>query len=209
MLAGVNGAGKSSIGGALLRSRAGGDYFNPDERSREILAANPSLSLPEANSQAWHEGVQELEEAIRARENFAFETTLGGSQTILRLLERAASEGFEVYIWYAGLDTPERHIERVRQRVGRGGHDIPEGLIRRRYHQSHQNLIRLLPCLTGVRVYDNSTEAVAPAEKPQPKLLLHSERGKILAPAKRPSEPTWAQSIIAAAFDLAGKAPAG
>ncbi len=99
MLAGVNGAGKSSIGGAFLRARPGGDYFNPDERARQILTVDPSLSQAEANSRAWYEGVAALEQAILKRENFSFETTLGGSQTILRLLEQAADEGLDLSIW--------------------------------------------------------------------------------------------------------------
>ena len=46
-------------------------------------------------------------------------------------LIEAARAGFEVYVWFAGLATPELHIKRVRARVKRGGHDIPEAAIRR------------------------------------------------------------------------------
>ena len=90
---------------------------------------------------------------------FAFETTLGG-KTITALLERALGAGGEVRIWYVGLSTPELHLARVRARVARGGHDIPEAQIRARYDASRLNLIRMLPHLTELRVYDNSVEAV-------------------------------------------------
>jgi predicted ABC-type ATPase len=40
VLAGVNGAGKSSIGGAAIREN-GAEYFNPDEAARRIADANP------------------------------------------------------------------------------------------------------------------------------------------------------------------------
>jgi predicted ABC-type ATPase len=40
VLAGINGAGKSSIGGAMIRA-SGADYFNPDEAARDLIAANP------------------------------------------------------------------------------------------------------------------------------------------------------------------------
>ena len=36
VLAGVNGAGKSSVAGNYIR-QTGGDYYNPDEATREIL----------------------------------------------------------------------------------------------------------------------------------------------------------------------------
>ena len=154
MLAGVNGAGKSSIGGAMMRA-AGADYYNPDEAARDLIAANPGLEQMKANAAAWRQGKRLLEQAIRERLDFAFETTLGGS-TMTRLLAEAASHGFEVRICYVGLTSPDEHIERVAQRVSQGGHDIPETSIRRRWRHSRQNLIQLLPALTELRVYDNS-----------------------------------------------------
>jgi hypothetical protein len=44
--------------------RAGADYFNPDEATARILAANPGMTTAEANSAAWHEGKRLLEHAI-------------------------------------------------------------------------------------------------------------------------------------------------
>ena len=76
-----------------------------------------------------------------------------------RLLSEAASQGFEVRIWYVGLASPDLHIERVRNRVRAGGHDIPESSIRRRWRHSRLNLVQLLPHLTELRVYDNSADA--------------------------------------------------
>ncbi|MGH8587543.1 MAG: zeta toxin family protein [Gammaproteobacteria bacterium] len=157
VLAGVNGAGKSSIGGTAFRA-FGADYYNPDEAARALMGANPGLSQSDANSAAWHQGKRLLEQAMARRLDFAFETTLGAN-TIPRLLGEAASQGIEVHVWYAGLSSPELHIERVRARVRKGGHDIPEADIRRRYQYSRLNLIHLLPKLTALRVYDNPTSA--------------------------------------------------
>ncbi|HXI24678.1 MAG TPA: zeta toxin family protein, partial [Pyrinomonadaceae bacterium] len=124
VLAGTNGAGKSSIAGAMLIEE-GVKYFNPDEAAALIADANPGIALEEAQSAAWYEGRRLLERAILERLDFAFETTLGGS-TIAALLEKALSSGIEMRIWYVGLDRIERHIARVRARVEKGGHDIPE-----------------------------------------------------------------------------------
>ena len=55
VIAGVNGAGKSSIGGAMLRA-SGTDYYNPDEAARAIREDNRALSQQEANSRAWQAG---------------------------------------------------------------------------------------------------------------------------------------------------------
>lgn len=201
VLAGVNGAGKSSIGGAAFRA-AGGHYFNPDEAARSIKSGHPHLTQTAANGAAWQQGRRLLERAIAERLDFALETTLGAS-TLPRLLEQAATTGYEVRIWYAGLASPELHIARVQGRVARGGHDIPEADIRRRYEHSRLNLIALLPHLTALRVYDNTRAADPAAGKvPIPRLVLHLERGAIMNPRVLASTPDWARPIVAAALKL-------
>ena len=199
VLAGTNGAGKSSIGGAALRHH-GVEYFNPDEAARLIQAANPGISQMEANSAAWHEGIRLLERAISERWNYAFETTLGG-RTITGLLERALSSGIEVHMWYVGLSSPELHIARVRSRVSRGGHDVAEGRIRDRYDSSRLNLIRLLPKLTELRVYDNTPEAdPAAGIAPEPVLILHAVRGALVRSCALQLAPEWAKPILVTAI---------
>jgi predicted ABC-type ATPase len=199
VLAGTNGAGKSSIGGAMIRA-AGADYFNPDEAARQILDANPRALITEANSAAWLEGKRLLERAIAEHGNFAFETTLGGA-TITRLLADAMDAGTDVHVWYVALNSPELHIARVQARVSRGGHDIPERDIRRRYDASRHNLIELLPRLASLRVYDNSAAAdPAAAVAPMPTLLLHMERGRLLHSCEPAAAPGWVKPILLIAF---------
>ncbi len=203
VLAGTNGAGKSSIGGALLR-QVGVPYFNPDEVAREIRHLYPDLSPSEVNSLAWHEGLQQLQEAIRIRQNYAFETTLGGS-TITRALERALEADLEVRIWYVGLESPELHVARVQERVAQGGHAIPEATIHQRFDSSRLNLIGLMPHLTELKVFDNSAEAdPARGEQPQPRLLLHVINGKLVSPSQAALRrtPEWAKPIVAVALRL-------
>ena len=188
------------MGGAAFRD-AGTDYYNPDEASRLIRKANPALTVPQANSLAWHQGRRLLERAIDERLDFAFETTLGAA-TIPRLLEQAADRGAALRIWYVGLESVDLHIARVRARVRRGGHDIPEVDIRRRYETSRLNLVHLLPKLEALRVYDNSVEADPARGIPEPKLVLHMKNGRIVEPDDLSATPPWAKAIVAAALRL-------
>ena len=198
VLAGTNGAGKSSIGGENFRL-SGSSYFNPDESTTRLLAANPGMSQTEANGAAWREGVRLLQTALSRKLDFALETTLGG-RTITTLLETAAARGFEVRIWYVALASPELHLARVQARVRKGGHDIPEADVRRRYTQSRLNLIRLLPALAELRVFDNSVEADPySGHVPRPRLVLEMRRGEIVGPANLSRTPEWAKAIVAAA----------
>lgn len=181
----------------------GAEYFNPDEAAARIRSAKPNLSEGEANSQAWRQGKRLLERAIAERLNFAFETTLGGN-TMAALLSSALSVGLEVRVWYIGLSSVELHIARVRARVGKGGHPIPERKIRERYDRSRFNLIRLMPRLTELLVYDNSAEADPDAGgRPQPKLLVHLTAGKIVSSCPLGFIPEWAKPMLAVALKAA------
>ena len=201
VLAGTNGAGKSSIAGALVRA-TGGAYFNPDDAARRLRKLTPGLSAPEANARAWAVGVEQLKSAISKRSEYVFETTLGGN-TITNLLLRALDAGLEVRIWYAGLSGPELHIARVAARVAKGGHDIPKADIRRRYVDGQRNLIRLIPRLTELQIYDNSADAdPSTGARPKPVLVLHMREGKIHGPRDLRTTPEWAKALVAAALKL-------
>jgi len=201
VLAGVNGAGKSSIAGATIRA-FGGDYYNPDEAARALMAASRSLDQAQANALAWQQGRRLLERAIAERLDFAFETTLGGA-TITRLLAQAAAAGIDVQAWYVGLQDLPMHIARVRARVARGGHDIADPLIEQRFVHSRLNLIHLLPALASLRVYDNSADA-DPAQGlvPRPSLVLHALSRRIVGPDDLSRTPGWAKPIVAAVLAL-------
>lgn len=199
VIAGVNGAGKSSIVGALLRRR-GGDYFNPDEYARRLRADDPGVSVAEANAYAWEFGRQALAHAIAAGRDYTFETTLGG-RTIADMLADALERGREVVVHYVGLDAPERHIARVHERVTRGGHDIPEAKIRERYVASREHLIALLPRLTTLVVYDNSAERdPATGQAPTPTRVLDMVDGRIQFVLPPNRVPAWAKPLAAAAL---------
>jgi len=182
--------------------RSGADSFNPDEATARILAANPGISAADANSAAWHQGKRLLERAIAERLDFAFETTLGG-HTIRALLHEALAAGIDVRMWFGGLSSPELHVARVRSRVARGGHDMPEEKIRERYDRSRINLIELMPRLTELRVYDNSFEADPHAGRaPQPTLILHLANGKVVGMVELSKTPQWAKALLAAAIKI-------
>ena len=192
VLAGVNGAGKSSIGGSKLHDE-GLDWYNPDELARALHAQFPDRFMEEINSQVWHEGLGRLKEAIRDNTDFAFETTLGGN-TITNTLLQAIATGIRVNIWYCGLESPELHIDRVKARVARGGHDIPEDKIQARYQTSMQNLCLLATGVHQLAVYDNS-QPLGSDKKPHIRLLLHFENDKIKVLEQ--NMPGWAKPVAA------------
>ena len=201
VLAGVNGAGKSSVGGHLLE-QAGLAWFNPDSFARALMAAT-GCSQSDANAAAWHEGLRRLDAALAQGLNHAFETTLGGNTIPARL--KAAALTHDVLLWFCGLSSAEQHIARVRARVLAGGHDIPEAKIRERCSTALQNLIALLPHLAHLQVYDNSIEAAPRTTVTDPVLVAEMRGGKLSFPATveaLQATPQWAKPLLEAALAL-------
>jgi len=201
VLAGVNGAGKSSIGGHLLE-REGLTWFNPDTFARQLKAAT-GCDQETANAQAWQESMRRLEDAIARGANHAFETTLGGTSVTAKILQ--ATKTHAVLIWFCGLSSPELHIARVAARVTAGGHPIPEEKIRERYPLAQMNLIKLMPHAAYIKVYDNSAEAAADGTVPDPALVFEMENGRIISPAPDDLNalqraPEWTKPILEAAL---------
>ena len=201
VLAGVNGAGKSSVGGHRL-TQAGLSWFNPDRFARELRAAT-DCAASTANATAWTEGMRRLDAALAHGQSFAFETTLGGRSVAARL--RQAHRTHDVLMWFCGLATPELHVARVRLRVAAGGHDIPEAKIRERWTTSVANLIGLLPDLTELRLFDNSASVPPGAAVPDPVAVAVFQRGRLVWPAAGDAAPLartpdWAKPVLAAGF---------
>lgn len=204
VLAGVNGAGKSSLLGQWLEED-GLSWFNPDAFTRGLVDAG--WAPVDANSAAWQEGVRRLQQAMADGSDFAFESTLGGN-TIPRLLQ-AACATHEVAIWFCGLDSVELHLARVAARVAAGGHDIPQDKIHARYDASRENLLALLPLLAELHVYDNSAP-LDEAGTADPLPLLQLDRSGLHYPvsvAQLLHTPDWAKPIVMRAMELHATAP--
>lgn len=201
VLAGVNGAGKSSLLSRALTQRGLG-WFDPDAFARFLLEQG-GCTQREANAEAWAEGMRRLHGALAEEHDYALETTLGGN-TMPRTIARSA-ETHAVHLWYCGLESPELHVERVRARVAAGGHPIDPGQIRERWFTAPINLIDLMPKLTALRVYDNSATASPGQPIAVPRLLLEVRDQSVRRPAPGDREalesvPGWAKPIVEAAF---------
>jgi len=200
VIAGVNGAGKSSIAGKTLR-KEGGEYFNPDEIARQLMNEDASLTQHDANVEAWNMGFKQLNDAISRNVDYSFETTLGGN-SITECLLKAMQQGIQVRVFYCGLASVSLHIERVKNRVLQGGHDIPEELIHKRFTSSMHNMMRLLPRCHQVNVYDNSEQLSK--KKPRIKKLF-SIKATVFE-IHETSMPDWAKPLAAEAIKASQKA---
>ncbi len=84
--------------------------------------------------------LKEINQAVKNKEKFSFETTLSG-KSYLRFIKNLKLSGWKVELIYLFLPSIEMSISRVAERVKHGGHNIPKETIIRRYPRSLDNLI--------------------------------------------------------------------
>jgi predicted ABC-type ATPase len=153
ILAGANGAGKSTTAPVLLRGRLGVDEFvNADTIARGLSAFAPEGVAIDAGRVM----LRRLERLATQRRDFAFETTMA-SRTFGPRIARWMETGYAFHLVFLWLPNAEFALARVRERVRLGGHDVPEVTVRRRYARGLINFFTLYqPIATTWRLYDNS-----------------------------------------------------
>ena len=153
VLAGINGAGKTTASQHLLREAMRIPSFtNADAIARGLNA----FDVESVAAKAGRVMLEHLRELAAARKSFAFETTLSG-RAYARWLRDLTRDGYAVHLLYYWLDSADVAIRRVAERVRAGGHHVPDDTIRRRYARSVRNFLELYrPIITTWQVYDNS-----------------------------------------------------
>jgi predicted ABC-type ATPase len=153
VIAGPNGAGKTTFALTYLPRYAGClQFVNAD-----LIAAGLSPFAPEtAAVTAGRLMLGQIHRLAAQRADFALETTLagGGHQAMLRNYRQ---QGYVVSLYFLWLPTVQLALERVAERVRKGGHNVPEEDVRRRYRRGVRNLFQdYRPLLDTWFVFDNS-----------------------------------------------------
>ena len=150
IIAGPNGAGKSTI--TRLTDFEGLDrLLDPDAIARGMNPFNPAAAALPAGRETLRRTAEFLAQGL----SFAVETTLAGHGK-LDLVHEAKSHGYDVRLMFIGLDTPERCLRRIRNRVADGGHFVPDADVRRRFARSVANAVQALRLVDYAEFYDNS-----------------------------------------------------
>lgn len=155
IVAGVNGAGKSTTYVALPALFVDSQRINADEL---LKAAGGDWRKPSDNLKAMREELRLIDSAIAAQQSFHFETTLAGrAQAYLRLIKKAQAADFEIILLYVSVDSAETALARVHERVTKGGHGVPDDLVRQRFVQSLHNLPIIAQVADVVTILDRTT----------------------------------------------------
>lgn len=133
VVGGPNGSGKSTF--ALRHSDATGiQYVGADQIAAELSPEDPVSAKIEASRHF----IGRTRESIAQRESLVIESTLAG-KSLRNLIDDAKNAGYAISILFVFLDSADSCVERVKQRVMLGGHDVPELDIRRRFGRAIAN----------------------------------------------------------------------
>ena len=155
IVAGPNGAGKTTFATEFLPSEAEClNFINADLIANGLSPFQPDKVAIEAGKIM----IRQMNEFVRNKESFAFETTLSGKEYAKKIRDWK-SQSYEIIIYYLKLPSVDLAIERVRLRVSQGGHNVPEDTIRRRYDRSWENFQHIYKDLADSwTVFDTSGE---------------------------------------------------
>lgn len=164
LIAGCNGAGKTTFAKSFLPNEGKClNFLNADLIAQGLSPLNARAAAMNAGRVL----LAEFHKFIARDETFAFESTLSGT-TYIRLLKQARRQGFLLYLHYLWLPSPAIAVARVRERVKKGGHDVPESDVRRRFGRSLRHFVNdYAPLADRWAVWDNQTSP--------PRLLAESK----------------------------------
>ncbi len=155
VIGGPNGAGKTTAANRLLPTTLGlHEFLNADEIARGLSPFDPEANAVPAGRMM----IERIDQLVATGKSFALETTCAGHRQA-KLLRSCRTAGYRVTLFFLWLPSPEAAIQRVAQRVARGGHHIPDDVIARRYAAGLYNMRRMfLPLAHAAAIYDNSLE---------------------------------------------------
>ncbi len=173
IIAGPNGAGKTTFAEQFLPQHAQCVHFvNADLIAQGLSPFSPQVVAIKAGKLL----LSQLKDLARRREDFAFETTLSG-KTHHAFLKNLKKAGYTLHLFFLWVPNPDFALARIRDRVVRGGHDVLEQDVRRRFKRSLENFFGLyMPLLDSWFLFDNSTG--------RPSLVAASEHGKLAVERK-------------------------
>lgn len=158
IIAGPNGAGKSTFYDLVIKDdplMKNAPFINLDNIAKEISEPdeNPNNNLLSAGKITY----EEVEKHIESRTSFVYETTSSG-KVHLRFMDEAKANGFKVAMVFIGLSTPYLSYLRVKDRVNKGGHNVPIKDLKRRYPKVMKNFPDMLKRSDIAAVFDNSSD---------------------------------------------------
>ncbi len=133
IIAGPNGSGKTTFAKEFLK-----EHKLPFINADEIALSMSPQDIGKARIKAGKTFLNQIDKLIDQGKSFVFETTLAG-QYVKDIIQKLKKNRYEIILIYIFVESQEEGLNRIKIRVQKGGHPIPEEDIRRRFHRSKKN----------------------------------------------------------------------
>ncbi|MGI9054895.1 MAG: AAA family ATPase, partial [Pyrinomonadaceae bacterium] len=133
IIAGANGVGKTTFARAFLREYDY-EFLNADEIAKSLSAENPQEKKISAGKLFF----QKLKSAVEDNKSLLIESTLSG-RYLQKFIENVKDKNYQIIIIFLFASSPELLIERIAERVKKGGHFVPDEDVKRRFLRGKEN----------------------------------------------------------------------
>lgn len=176
IVAGVNGAGKSSLTGVLRAQMTNlGKIVDVDKM---IVKCGGNVT------EGGKKSIELIDECLEKGICFTQETTLS-EQSIVNTVKQSIEKGYYIRLYYVGLNTVEESLARIENRVKKGGHNIPDSDVKRRFNKRFEDLTAILQYCDEATFFDNENGFVAVAEYKNGEIL---QKGNL--------KPKWLEELM-------------
>ena len=176
IVAGVNGAGKSSLTGVLRAQMTNlGKIVDVDKM---IVKCGGNVM------EGGKKSIELIDECLEKGICFTQETTLSGHR-ILNTVKQAIEKGYYIRLYYVGLNSVEESLVRIENRVKKGGHNISDSDVKRRFNKRFEDLTVILQYCDEATFFDNENGFVAVAEYKNGEIL---QKGNL--------KPKWLEELM-------------
>ncbi len=163
IIGGVNGVGKSSLTGVLTAQRNDlGVIIDTDKITTELNGDR---------IKGGKTAIERINNCLNMGVSFTQETTLAGIRTV-KTIRKAMELDYYIRLYYVGVNTAEESIKRIKNRVEKGGHNIADEDVKRRYNKRFDDLLAVLPYCNEVHFFDNENGFIEKAEYKNGKLIM-------------------------------------
>lgn len=155
IIGGVYGVGKSSLSGVLSAENTDlGSIIDTNKITAECSGDRiKGGKIAESR----------INECIAQGVNFTEETTLSGVRTV-KTIKKARELDYKIRLYYVGVDSAEESLERIANRVRKGGHDILAEDVYSCFSKRFDDLVAVLPFCDEALFFDNENGFVVIAE---------------------------------------------
>lgn len=172
IIAGANGSGKTTFAKTFIKKYPY-DFINADEIAKEL---NPN-DLTKSKLEAGKIFFKKIDKLINENKSFIVESILSGKY-LVRLIQKVKKKGYSITIVYIFLHEPNINIARIKERVLKGGHHVPDEDVIRRYYRSKKNFWEIYKQFADnwSLVYNSKTQFIEIASSENDNYVVNNEK---------------------------------